>query len=182
MTTVFADTVYWIATVRPNDPWAASANRARERVGAVRLITTDELCGVDERDTITWRIGGRGGRRGRGRRCQSNLAATPPLMAVDKASGPVSRFNHGAFPSPYLCVKPSEPNRRAVASIARPRARPRLGPTSARQKKPFAVTALAGLFSPAFQPFTAARLPAGHVRGATLGTHEGVRSSLSSQP
>ena len=43
MTTVFADTVYWIATVRPNDPCAASANRARELLGAVRLVTTDEV-------------------------------------------------------------------------------------------------------------------------------------------
>ncbi|MEK7403629.1 MAG: type II toxin-antitoxin system VapC family toxin [Acidobacteriota bacterium] len=43
MTTVFADTVYWIATVRPEDPWAASANRARQLVGAIRLVTTDEV-------------------------------------------------------------------------------------------------------------------------------------------
>ncbi|MBI3681151.1 MAG: type II toxin-antitoxin system VapC family toxin [Acidobacteria bacterium] len=43
MTTVFADTVYWIATVRPNDPWTASANRARELLGGARLVTTDEV-------------------------------------------------------------------------------------------------------------------------------------------
>ena len=43
MTTVFADTVYWVATVRPNDPWAQSANRARELLGRVRLVTTDEV-------------------------------------------------------------------------------------------------------------------------------------------
>jgi len=43
VTTVFADTVYWIATVRPNDPWAASAKRARELVGEARLVTTDEV-------------------------------------------------------------------------------------------------------------------------------------------
>ena len=43
MTTVFADTVDWIAIVRPNDPWAASANRARQLLGAARLVTTDEV-------------------------------------------------------------------------------------------------------------------------------------------
>ena len=43
MTRVFADTVYWIATVRPNDPWAASAHRARQLLGAAGLITTDEV-------------------------------------------------------------------------------------------------------------------------------------------
>lgn len=42
MTAVFADTVYWIAIVRPNDPWAASASRARRLLGTVRLVTTDE--------------------------------------------------------------------------------------------------------------------------------------------
>ena len=43
MTTVFADTVYWIATVRPNDPWTDSAERARELLGRVHLVTTDEV-------------------------------------------------------------------------------------------------------------------------------------------
>ena len=43
MTTVFADTAYWIATIRPSDPWSASARRARELVGAARLVTTDEV-------------------------------------------------------------------------------------------------------------------------------------------
>jgi predicted nucleic acid-binding protein len=43
VTTAFADTVYWIAVVRPNDPWAASANRARRLLGAARVVTTDEV-------------------------------------------------------------------------------------------------------------------------------------------
>ena len=42
MTTVFADTVYWVAVVRPNDPWAA-ANQARRLLGAARVVTTDEV-------------------------------------------------------------------------------------------------------------------------------------------
>ena len=43
MTTVFADTLYWVAIVRPNDPWQESANRARSLLGTTRLLTTDEV-------------------------------------------------------------------------------------------------------------------------------------------
>ena len=43
MKTVFVDTVYWIATARPNDPWNESARRARRQLGRVRLVTTDEV-------------------------------------------------------------------------------------------------------------------------------------------
>ena len=43
MTTVFADTVYWVATVRPNDQWKEPARRAKESLGSVRLLTTDEV-------------------------------------------------------------------------------------------------------------------------------------------
>jgi predicted nucleic acid-binding protein len=43
MTTVFADTLYWVATVRPNDPWQESAKRAKSLLGPVRLLTTDEV-------------------------------------------------------------------------------------------------------------------------------------------
>jgi len=43
MITVFADTVYWVATVRPNDQWKEAARRARESLGNVRLLTTDEV-------------------------------------------------------------------------------------------------------------------------------------------
>jgi predicted nucleic acid-binding protein len=43
MRTVFADTVYWIATVHPSDPWAASARKARTRLGPARMVTTDEV-------------------------------------------------------------------------------------------------------------------------------------------
>ena len=41
--TVFADTQYWIAIVRPNDQWKEAAERARSSLGTVRLLTTDEV-------------------------------------------------------------------------------------------------------------------------------------------
>jgi len=43
MKTVFADTMYWIASVRPNDQWGEAAKRAKSSLGAVRLLTTDEV-------------------------------------------------------------------------------------------------------------------------------------------
>ena len=43
MMTVFADTQYWIAIVRPNDQWKEAAERARSSLGTVRLLTTDEV-------------------------------------------------------------------------------------------------------------------------------------------
>ena len=45
MRTVFADAVYWIAIVRPKDPWREAAQRARERLGPTRIVTTDEVLG-----------------------------------------------------------------------------------------------------------------------------------------
>lgn len=43
MRAVFADTVYWIATFRRDDPWRASAIAASRRVGRARLVTVDEV-------------------------------------------------------------------------------------------------------------------------------------------
>lgn len=43
MNQVFVDTVYWVATVRPGDQWAEAARSAKTSVGAVRLVTTDEV-------------------------------------------------------------------------------------------------------------------------------------------
>jgi len=43
MNTAFADSVYWIAAVRPNDQWADAAKEAKELLGSVRLVTTDEV-------------------------------------------------------------------------------------------------------------------------------------------
>ena len=43
MNLIFVDTVYWVATGRPGDQWAEAARRARASLGAVRLVTTDEV-------------------------------------------------------------------------------------------------------------------------------------------
>ena len=43
MKTVFADAVYWIARVKPNDPWCDAAKAARDQLGQVRIVTTDEV-------------------------------------------------------------------------------------------------------------------------------------------
>jgi hypothetical protein len=40
---VFADAVYWIAIVKPGDPWKASAERARAVLGPARIVTSDEV-------------------------------------------------------------------------------------------------------------------------------------------
>ncbi len=43
MKTVFVDTVYWIAIVRPNDSWRKAAQTVKEQLGPIRLVTTDEV-------------------------------------------------------------------------------------------------------------------------------------------
>ena len=43
MKAVFADSLYWIATVKPGDPWAAAAKNAKALLGEVRIVTTDEV-------------------------------------------------------------------------------------------------------------------------------------------
>lgn len=45
MKAVFADTLYWAAVARPDDPWAEPSRRAREALGEARLITTNEVLG-----------------------------------------------------------------------------------------------------------------------------------------
>ena len=40
---VFADTLYWLAIVRPGDSWQEPAQRASASLGPVRLVTTDEI-------------------------------------------------------------------------------------------------------------------------------------------
>ena len=56
MKRVFADTLYWGAAIHPHDQYRAQAICAREALGDVRLITTDEvltelLDGLAERGT-----------------------------------------------------------------------------------------------------------------------------------
>jgi len=41
--TVFVDTLYWLAVANPRDTWHEPAKAARARLGAVRLVTTDEV-------------------------------------------------------------------------------------------------------------------------------------------
>ncbi len=43
MKTVFADSLYWIAIVKPQDPWGEAAREAKKSLGDVRLLTTDEV-------------------------------------------------------------------------------------------------------------------------------------------
>ena len=43
MRVLFADTQFWIAICRPNDPWAKAAEDAITSAKPVRLVTTDEV-------------------------------------------------------------------------------------------------------------------------------------------
>jgi uncharacterized protein len=43
MRPVFADSLYWISIVKPNDPWRDAAKAARKELGEVRTVTTDEV-------------------------------------------------------------------------------------------------------------------------------------------
>jgi predicted nucleic acid-binding protein len=43
MRTVFADTLYWVAAVKPNDPYRRAAKEARQTVGPCTIVTTDEV-------------------------------------------------------------------------------------------------------------------------------------------
>jgi uncharacterized protein len=43
MRAVFADTLYWVAIVKPNDSWGELAKQAKSALGNVRILTTDEV-------------------------------------------------------------------------------------------------------------------------------------------
>ena len=43
MRKVFADTLYWVAIVRPNDPYGIAAKEARQALGPCVIVTTDEV-------------------------------------------------------------------------------------------------------------------------------------------
>ncbi len=43
MKSVFADAFYWIAIARPSDSWGNAAREARDQLGDVELVTTDEV-------------------------------------------------------------------------------------------------------------------------------------------
>ena len=43
MKTVFADSLFWIALVKPEDQWAKAAKTAKSNLGDVLIVTTDEV-------------------------------------------------------------------------------------------------------------------------------------------
>jgi predicted nucleic acid-binding protein len=43
VTAVFADTAYWIAMFRRDDPWRSVAEEASARLGGARIVTVDEV-------------------------------------------------------------------------------------------------------------------------------------------
>ncbi len=43
MRTVFADTLFWIALIRPRDSWRNETREALRKIGEARLLTTDEV-------------------------------------------------------------------------------------------------------------------------------------------
>ncbi len=43
MKVVFADTLYWVAIIKVKDKYAETAKQARDGLGNVRLLTTDEV-------------------------------------------------------------------------------------------------------------------------------------------
>ncbi len=59
MKAVFADSLYWIAIVRPGDSWAGAARAAKQGLGEVRIVTTDEvltefLTALSAGETLRW--------------------------------------------------------------------------------------------------------------------------------
>ena len=43
MKQVFADTLYWVASITPGDPWHAPTLRAVAALGPVHLVMTEEV-------------------------------------------------------------------------------------------------------------------------------------------
>ena len=43
MKTVFADTLYWLATINVRDSWYEASTRAKKSLGRVNLVTTDSV-------------------------------------------------------------------------------------------------------------------------------------------
>ena len=78
MRKVFADTLYWIATVKPNDPYARAAREARQATDSCIIVTTDEVLG----EFVT--AFSKGGRNMRARAVQTvrTLLASPKVEIV----------------------------------------------------------------------------------------------------
>lgn len=43
MKSVFVDNLYWVAILKRGDQWAGPAKQARDALGQVLLVTTDEV-------------------------------------------------------------------------------------------------------------------------------------------
>ena len=43
MKQIFADTLYWVASITPGDPWYAPTLQAVAALGPVHLVTTEEV-------------------------------------------------------------------------------------------------------------------------------------------
>jgi uncharacterized protein len=43
MSAVFADTFYWAALANPRDQWHQPVLQARARLGAIQIVTTEEV-------------------------------------------------------------------------------------------------------------------------------------------
>jgi predicted nucleic acid-binding protein len=78
MRKVFADALYWIATVKPNDPYQRAAMEAREAVGPCILVTTDEVLG----EFVTAFSNGGSGMRARAVRTVRNILDSPEVQVV----------------------------------------------------------------------------------------------------
>ena len=58
MKEVFADALYWVAALRPNDPCSDRTRLVKAKLGLVELVTTEEVHEtLDERDAWTWNSG-----------------------------------------------------------------------------------------------------------------------------
>jgi uncharacterized protein len=78
MRKVFADALYWIATVKPNDPYGRTAREARQAVGPCILVTTDEVLG----EFVTAFSHGGSGMRARAVRTVRNILDSPDVQVV----------------------------------------------------------------------------------------------------
>ena len=81
MRKVFADALYWIATVNPNDPYERAAREARQAVGSCVLITTDEVLG----EFVTAFSNGGSRMRARAIRTVRNILDSPDVQVVGQS-------------------------------------------------------------------------------------------------
>jgi uncharacterized protein len=81
MKAVFADTLYWIAIVRPNDPWREQAERARHIAGPAKLVTTHEVLS----EFLTALSGGGAQLRSRAVETVRRILSSPDVMVISQS-------------------------------------------------------------------------------------------------